>query len=69
MSDEPEQLIGEDLGPCPFCGRNVAYSINPKDGLADGLIHEMPLCEKFRVLAVEDFAVAMREELERRQPS
>jgi hypothetical protein len=67
MTTKP--LMGEDLGPCVFCGKNVAFSINPEDGKADGLIHEMPMCMKFRSLGPKEFIVAMREELERRQPS
>jgi hypothetical protein len=69
MSDEPEQLMGEDLGPCVFCGKTIAYGISPEDGKPDSLIHEMPMCEKFQSMGPEEFIVAMREELERRQPS
>jgi hypothetical protein len=69
MPDEPKTMQGEDLGPCPFCGRSIAYGINPVDGMADSLLHTMPMCEKFESMDVEEFVVAMRKELERKRPS
>lgn len=69
VKNADEQFTGEDLGPCPFCGKNVAYGINPVDGGPDSLLHELPTCPKFDALEADEFAKAMREELERRRPS
>jgi len=72
MSDaenDNEQLQGEDLGPCPFCGLSIAFGVSPIDGQPDSLLHELPTCPKFDAMEAQDFATAMREELERQQRS
>ncbi len=69
MSDaknDNEQLQGEDLGPCPFCGKSIAYGISPVNGAPDSLLHELPTCPKFDEMDIDDFAKAMREDMERK---
>lgn len=38
--------IGEDLAPCPFCGRWVGFTLD-SSGEPNGLTHVMPMCERF----------------------
>lgn len=36
--------IGEDLGPCPYCGKAVA--VVQEEG-KEAVLHGLPICEKF----------------------
>lgn len=69
VKNDNEQLTGEELGPCPFCGKEIAYGISAIDGVPDSLLHELPMCPKFETMAADEFATAMREEMERQQRS
>lgn len=55
-----DTLVGEELGDCPFCGRLLATAA------PDGLVHALPMCDKFRILPVEDFLSAALAELKKR---
>lgn len=67
--NDNEELVGEDLGPCPFCGKNIAYGISPINGAPDSLLHELPTCPTFDEMPIDEFAKAMREDLERKAKS
>ncbi len=69
VKNDNEQLIGEDLGPCPFCGLNIAYGVSPVDGSPDSLLHELPTCTTFDEMEIDEFAKALREDLERKTKS
>lgn len=64
---DSQPLQGEDLGPCPFCGLNIAYGLSPIDGAPDSLLHELPTCAKFDELEIDKFATELRKSLERQQ--
>jgi len=62
MSDD--EFEARELCNCPFCGMAVFESLSPEDGHIDGLIHSMPMCEKFNEMEPDDFIVAVRKEME-----
>ena len=66
VKNDNAQLVGEDLGACPFCGKNIAYGLSPVDGAPDSLLHELPTCVKFDALEIDEFAKALREDMERK---
>lgn len=49
-------LVGEDLGKCPFCGSSIGASGEPP-----AVMHAMPLCDRFIVLDADAFLQAVRE--------
>lgn len=57
----PNVSVGETLPPCPFCGAAVAVDLANA-----GVIHGLPMCERFRRLSPVDFMTAMRVEREAR---
>jgi len=67
--NDNQSLQGEDLGPCPFCGLNIAYGLSPIDGSPDSLLHELPTCAKFDEIEIDEFATELRKSLERQQQS
>lgn len=58
--------IGEDLGACPFCGKSIGFTRN-EHGVPDGVVHEVPYCDKFITLDPIEFMVAVRREREEAQ--
>lgn len=40
-------VVAEELGKCPFCGGDIAASLRPGGG-HDGVLHSMPMCERFK---------------------
>lgn len=52
-------LVAENLPPCPFCGAVVALDV-----AHGGVIHGLPMCDRFRRLSPVDFLTAMRIALE-----
>lgn len=62
MSDE--EFEAKELCNCPFCGMAIFESISPDDGRIDGLIHSMPMCEKFEKMEPDEFITAVREAME-----
>ncbi len=60
-----EKLEGLDLEECPFCGGKLGATLD-KNGRPDGLVHEIPFCEKFDKLDVIEFITAVRKELEQK---
>lgn len=57
-------LVGEDLGPCPFCQGALAYSMNPP-----AVLHELPVCTKYAKLDADVFLIAVRDALIGAKPS
>lgn len=55
------QIVGTDLGACPFCGQDIAAAIDE-----GGVLHLQPTCRKFDELGVLEFIEAVREERERK---
>lgn len=68
MGDKPgDTMVGEDLGACPFCGGQIAYSMDERG--PNGVIHSQPMCDRFIRLDPIAFMTAVRKEVERTQPS
>lgn len=51
---EPKQFEGVELDPCPFCGGALGATLDER-GEPDGLVHAMPMCDKFLKLTPEQF--------------
>lgn len=55
-----ESLVADDLGACPFCGKELAV-----DHANYGILHALPTCPTYDKLEVNDFLTAVRKERER----
>jgi len=51
------------LCPCPFCGLLLSESIDPKTDKTDGIIHGLPMCEKFNSMTPDEFISAVAKAL------
>lgn len=61
MTDE--RVKGFVLPPCPFCGKTVAYT-RDDNGEPNGLLHALPMCEKFEQLDPLDFVREARNKMQ-----
>lgn len=65
MQTKQVVVKGDALGDCPFCGGEIAFS-RDEGGTPDGMVHSIPMCEKFETMDALTFARAVRVEYRRR---
>jgi hypothetical protein len=46
--------LGDDLGPCPFCGRSIVADLRD-----NSVAHALPTCATFDALDVLEFVTAV----------
>lgn len=63
-----ESVVAEELGTCPFCGGDIAASLRPGGG-HDGVLHSMPMCERFKSEEPDVFLKSVSAARAARRPS
>ena len=63
-----DRILAEQLGKCPFCGEDIAASLNDRGERDGGMLHAVPMCDRYVREEPDVFLKSVEREREQRKP-